>query len=100
MDNLQEFVYLFKPKRDNFFESMTPEEMAAMGQHVEYSNRLFSEGKIVLGGACTNGAFGIIVFRAESPEAAQEIFDNDPAVVAGVVDAELHPYRVALLQGR
>lgn len=97
MDQL-EFVYLFKPKRENFMQSMTQEEMAAMGKHSEYCQGLFSEGKIVQAGACVDGAYGIVVFKAESPEAAQHIFENDPAVRAGVVNGELHPYRVSMLQ--
>lgn len=94
----REFVYLFKPKRENFMQSMTQEEMAAMGKHSEYCKCLFTEGKIVQAGACLDGAYGIVVFKAESLEAAQHIFENDPAVQAGVVDGELHPYRVSMLQ--
>lgn len=93
-----EFVYIFKPKRERFLETMTPEEMAAMAQHLQYAKELFDAGKIVLGGACTDGAYGIIVFRAESEEEAQGIFNNDPAVRAGIVIAELHPYKIALLR--
>jgi len=96
----REFVYLFKPKRENFMQSMTQEEMAAMGRHSDYCKCLFGEGKIVQAGVCLDGAYGIVVFKAESLEAAQLIFDNDPAVRAGVVDGELHPYQVSLLQNK
>ncbi|MFH1844318.1 MAG: hypothetical protein ABIF77_14035, partial [bacterium] len=41
-------------------------------------------------------SLGIVIFRAESETAAHEIMQNDPAVAAGVMLAELVPYRVAL----
>lgn len=97
MDQQLEFIYLFKPKRENFLQSMTPEEMQAMGGHKEYTQRLFSEGKIIVGGACLDGSFGMVVFRAGSEEDARQIFENDPAVQAEIVHAELHPYKITLL---
>ncbi|WP_139492861.1 YciI family protein [Brevibacillus dissolubilis] len=92
----QEFLYLFKPKRENFLQTLTPEEMAAMGQHAAYTQNLHAAGKIIQAGACLDGSYGIVVFRAESLEEATEIFEKDPAVQAGIVYAELHPYRMML----
>ncbi len=40
-------------------------------------------------------AFGIVVFRAEDGPGARRIMDEDPAVLRGVMSAELFPYRVA-----
>jgi uncharacterized protein YciI len=45
----------------------------------------------------TPDSFGIIIFNAESDEAAQHIVDNDPAVKNGVFHAALFPYKIALL---
>lgn len=39
---------------------------------------------------------GIVVFEAESVDAARKVVRNDPAVKASVFRAELFPYRVAL----
>jgi hypothetical protein len=41
-------------------------------------------------------SFGIVVFWAESDDAARRIVDADPAVAGGVMRAELFPFRVAL----
>ena len=71
-----------------------------MEQHLAYVQRLFDQGKLLLGGAATDGAIGLLVFRADSAEEAQRIFDDDPAVRAGIGDSELHPFRVGLLSGR
>ena len=98
MQNSNEFIYIFKPKRADFLQTMTHEEMAAFGGHAEYTKKLYAEGKVILMGGCLDGAYGIVIFKAESPEAAQQIFDNDPAVKAGIVNAELHPYQVTAIK--
>ena len=40
--------------------------------------------------------FGIVVFEAKDQSAATEFTNGDPAVVAGLATAELHPFSVAL----
>jgi hypothetical protein len=45
---------------------MTPEEKTVMGQHMAYTRHLFDQGKIVLGGATTDGAIGTVVWRVDS----------------------------------
>jgi uncharacterized protein YciI len=42
--------------------------------------------------------FGLVVFEAESEDAARKFMVGDPAVVAGVMVATLHPYSIALLR--
>lgn len=42
--------------------------------------------------------FGIAIFKAENEEAARTIMENDPAVVGGVMQAQLFPYRIALMR--
>ena len=54
-----------------------------MGQHLAYTQKLFDRGKIVLGGAATDGAIGVIVWRVDSAEEMQRIYESDPAVKAG-----------------
>ena len=39
-----------------------------MGQHMDYTRELFDQGKIVLAGAATDGAIGIIMWRVDSAE--------------------------------
>jgi len=87
------FLSTLRPKRPDFLATMTPEEKAVMGQHQAYTRQLFDQGKIVLGGAATDGAIGIIVWRVESAEGMQRIYDNDPAVKAGIGYPELHRCR-------
>ncbi|MDD1666770.1 MAG: YciI family protein [Methanomicrobiales archaeon] len=100
MDEPLYFITTLRPRRPDFLATMTPEEKAVMGEHAAYTRRLFDEGRIILGGAATDGAIGVIVWRLESAEEARRIFENDPAVRAGIGDAELHPFRIGLLAGK
>jgi len=43
-----------------------------------------------------NRSFGIVLFNAETVEAARKIMLNDPAVKNKVFRAELFPYKMAL----
>jgi len=94
-----EFIETLRPGRENFVMTMTAEEKAVMTEHFVYTRKLFDEGKILIGGAAANGAIGIIVLRVGSAEEARQIYENDPAVKAGIGDSELHPFRVGLFKG-
>lgn len=95
-----EFLAIAKAKRENWLATMTAEEKAIMAKHLEYVGQMFAEGKVVLAGPCLDGAYGIIIYKADSPEEAQEMFENDPAVQAGILNMELHPFKVGVMEGR
>ena len=94
------FLSTLCPKRPDFLATITPAEKAVMGQHMAYVQQLFDQGKIILGGAATDGAIGIIVWRVDSAEEMPRIYDNDPAVKAGIGHSELHPLRIGLVAGK
>jgi uncharacterized protein YciI len=96
---MPQFVYQFKPKREQFVQTMTAEEREVMGRHTQYLARLHAEGTLILAGPCLDGAFALNVFAADSPEAAARILEEDPAVRGGLVHAELHPFHVSFLKG-
>ena len=95
-----EFIETLRPRRENFIATMTPAEKAVMEEHAAYNRRLFDRGKILLGGAAADGAIGILVLRADSPDEAREIFENDPVVKAGIGHAEIRPFRLGLFAGK
>jgi uncharacterized protein len=76
---------------------MTADEQETMGRHMDYVRNLFDQGKIILGGAAADGVFGILIYRADSAEEARRLFDDDPAVKAGIGYPELHPFHIGLL---
>ena len=56
-------------------------------------------GQVIFAGRTTeplDTTFGLVVFEAESEAAARQFMESDPAVVAGVMTATLHPYALAL----
>jgi len=56
-------------------------------------------GQVIFAGRTTeplDTTFGLVVFEAENEAAARQFMESDPAVVAGVMSATLHPYVLAL----
>lgn len=78
----------------------TPREAEDVGAHFAYLQDLTQRDVVLLAGRTLETdatSFGIVVFRAESREQAEEIVRNDPAVKGGVFQSELHAYRIALV---
>jgi uncharacterized protein YciI len=98
MSNATTFVYMLKLSKPESFRKMSPKEEAIVDEHFEYLKKALAEGKLFLAGRCLNGEFGIVIFHAESEKQADEFMKNDPAVKKGVMAAELHPFRIALVE--
>lgn len=95
-----EFLYRIEPTRPAMLTSgPTPEEMAATQAHFAYLQAARDAG-VVLGAGRTltndERTFGVVIFRAPDERAARELMEHDPAVQAGVMRAELFPFRIAL----
>lgn len=83
-------------------EGPTPEEAERVSAHFEYLKRLTGEGVVLLAGRTLTTAedsFGLVIFEVGDEEAARHLMERDPAVVAGVMQARLFPFRVALQAG-
>jgi len=78
------------PKRDQ------DEEMARKLQagHMENIRRLAGEGKLVLAGPFLDAGElrGIFLFDVATVEEARELTATDPAIIAGRLEMELHPW--------
>lgn len=98
------YLYRIRPTRVAMLtEGPTDEEGRAIDDHFSYLQALTKIGTVLLAGRTqTTGpeSFGIVIFRAESAEAAERLVRDDPAVARGVMDAALYPYRIALLSER
>ena len=82
-------------------DDATDEESEVVGRHLNYLQRLLTEGRLLMAGPCIDGEGpGIIVFEAADEAEARATMEADPAVVAGVFSAELHPFRASLLRSR
>ncbi len=101
MSDVTQYLYTIHPTRLEMLPNgPTPEEAEIVSQHFSYLEGLTERGVVVLAGRTQNtdeSSFGIVIFNAQSEEAAREVMENDPAVKNGVMRAKLYPYRVALM---
>lgn len=95
-----QFIYRIQPTRTDMLSTgPTDAEAKIVGEHFEYLKTLVDKGVVLLAGRTLTddeNTFGLVVFEAKSDIAAREIINNDPAVVHGVMHAELWPFRVSL----
>ena len=98
---MAEWLYLIHPPREDFVETITPDEVAIMQEHSENLARLLAEGVLILAGP-TYGRdnTGIAVIEADDEEAARAVMMADPAVTSGLMRPELREMRVGFLRGR
>lgn len=96
---MSEFLYRLHPTRPAMLtDGLTPAEREAVAAHLAHLQRLAAAGVVLLFGRTqtTDAAtFGIVIFRADSADEARRIMEEDPAVRAGVMRADLFPFRVA-----
>jgi uncharacterized protein YciI len=81
----------------------TPESTAEterlQAAHVANNRRLVALGKLMLVGPCLDDGDlrGINVYRVESVAEAQALADSDPAVQAGRLAYEIHPWMAPMV---
>jgi uncharacterized protein YciI len=91
------FFLAFLHRGPKWTPEETPETKALQEAHMANIRRLAEAGKLVLAGPFTddNGKLaGIFVFQVDSLEEAKELADSDPAVKAGRLILEIHPWLV------
>jgi uncharacterized protein YciI len=90
-----------KPARPEILtHGPTKEEEQLIQEHYDYLCNLADKGVVLLAGRTLNRdltSFGIVIFLAPSRDEARKIAEADPAVKAGVFQAELYPYSIALV---
>lgn len=101
---MPQFIYRVKPTRIGMLvEGPTQREAEVVGQHFAYLERLTALGQVLLAGrtpTADQGTFGIVVFEADCQTEAEQLMANDPAVLHGVMRAQLWPFHVALWSAR
>ena len=71
----------------------------ALDRHFARFQHAIEPGELILAGRTRepgDKTFGIAIFEANDEAAARKFMESDPAVVAGLMTAELHPFSVAL----
>ncbi len=99
---LPQFVYVLKlVPRLHADTAWTDADKQAVGAHFARLQAATKAGQVILAGRTLEPGektFGLVVFEAADLAAARTFMEGDPAVVAGVMTATVHPYAVALLR--
>jgi uncharacterized protein YciI len=75
----------------------TPETRKLLAEHLSNIRRMGEAGKLVIAGPFMDDGDlrGLYVFRVASAEEAKALVESDPAVKAGRLRFELHPWFAA-----
>lgn len=77
----------------------TEDERTIVGEHFNYLKKLTEDGTAILMGRTqetVEDTIGIVVFVAPSLTEAQRLMNNDPAVLNGIMSAQLFNFNIAL----
>lgn len=80
-------------------QKWTQEDNATSDHHFIRFQEAMKSGQLILAGRTQepgDKTFGIAIFRASDEAAARKFMESDPAVVAKLMTAELHPFSVQM----
>jgi uncharacterized protein YciI len=96
----KQFIYVLRLVPRLYEEkAWTKEDREIAMRHFERLKAAGEHGPVILAGRTEEPAqktFGIVIFEMPDATAANAFMENDPAVKAGIMTAELHPYLVAV----
>jgi uncharacterized protein YciI len=77
--------------------STTPEHQKLQSEHLAHIGKMADTGKLILAGPFSDGGDlrGMLIFRVDTPEEAKTFAEQDPAVKAGRLVLEWHPWFAA-----
>lgn len=100
LSNSEAFIYVLRPVPRLYDDKKwTKEDNAALDQHMIRFQEAIKSGQLILAGRTKepgDKTFGIAIFRAPDEAAAKKFMESDPAVVAKLMTAELHPFSVQM----
>lgn len=80
-------------------QAWTKDDEHYVSDHFDRLKKDTAEGIVLLAGRTSQTdetGFGIVIFQANSLIEAQDYMANDPAVLNGIMTAEVHEFRLAL----
>lgn len=96
----KQFIYVLRlVPRLHSDAAWTKDDEMAISRHLARFKHAIETGELILAGRTMepgDKTFGIAIFEAPDEKAARSFMESDPAVVAGLMTAELHPFAVAL----
>lgn len=99
----KQFIYQFTPARPDLRPddptAWTEEDNRIAARHFAYLQQATEAGTVILAGRDPTGKGpAIVIIEVESEQAARDFMNDDPFVARGLMHADLHPFRVALLR--
>jgi uncharacterized protein YciI len=99
---MPQHLYVLRPTRLGMVkDGPTDHEAAIVSQHFAHLQHLTESGTMILVGRTQNAderVMGLAIFKADSDDHARQIMNSDPAIINGIMTAEVFPYRVALIR--
>jgi uncharacterized protein YciI len=96
----KQFLYVLRlVPRLHDKKAWTKDDAAAVESHFTRLQQATGSGQVIFVGRTAESdekTFGLVVFEAADEKAALEFMNSDPAVMAEVMTAELHPFSVIL----
>jgi uncharacterized protein YciI len=96
----KQFIYVLRLVPRLYSDSAwTKEDDLALSRHFARFQHAIETGELILAGKTNepgDKTFGIAIFEAKDETAAKAFMESDPAVVAGLMTADLHPFAIAL----
>ena len=91
------FVIQYTPTRNNFLQTITPEEAGVIERHFAYLKDLLTQKKLRLAARRTDGAFGIAILELSSLDEAKSVLASDPVIHEKVFTGTVGEFRIALV---
>jgi len=93
-NKLVQFQMAILKKGPNWETTKEQDRNAILERHVGYAIALLDSGQAVVAGPFGDNSdlSGIFILRAKSGEEAKSLVDTDPALKAGLMLAEIHPW--------
>jgi uncharacterized protein YciI len=96
------FIYLLRlVERLHTDTGWTKADEEIIGRHFRHLQAATEQGQaIVVGRTLEAGdkTFGLVIFEADSAEAAQTFAESDPAVTGGIMTVEVRPFALVLMR--
>jgi uncharacterized protein YciI len=88
---------VFRHPGPGWVPGLTSREQPLWDEHAVFMDRLFEQGRIILGGPYADFSRVLVIVQATSKAEASELFHNDPWTLAGIlVESEIIEWSIFL----
>jgi uncharacterized protein YciI len=96
MPEMTTYILGLLVKGPQWTPAQSPERAKLQEAHMAHIRSMAASGKLIVAGPLTDGGTirGILVFKLEAVDEARALAEADPAVKAGRLAVELHPWMV------